>query len=357
MPNLQDYTFLQIEILNNTISGWITALAISIGVFILLIFLKKVILKNLKIISKKTKTKLDDIAIKALEDVHWSFFLIISLYIAITFLNTNDIIEKIIYYILLISFTYYTIKGLQDFVEYATEIIIKKKMKGDDNNIAIVQLISKIIKISLWVGAVLLILSNLGYNINSLVAGLGIGGIAVALALQNILGDIFSSFSIFFDKPFRVGDFITIGSHKGTVKKIGLKTTRIYGLEGEELIISNNELTKAKLQNYGVMEQRRISFSINIDQETTADKLKKIPDYLTKIIEAEKNTEVDRIHFSQINENHFVFSIVYYVGSKEYKDYLDIQQNVNLEIVEKFAKEGIKFSHPTQTVYVKKDDE
>ncbi len=354
LNQLQNNPFFHAKFLDNLISDWITAFVIFFISLVILKFCKKLLIARLKKISQKTETKLDNIIVSYIGNINWNFFILISVYISTTFLKLNSFIENFIYYTFLVFITYYAIKILQELLEFGTEIIIQKKIKGDDDNIAIVRIISKIAKISLWVGAVLLILTNLGYNINSLVAGLGIGGIAVALALQNILSDIFSSFSIFFDKPFRVGDFIVVGEYKGTVKKIGMKTTRIQSLQGEELIISNNELTKAKLQNYGVMEKRRISFNINIDQETPVYKLKKIPNFLKKIISSQKNVEIDRVYFTEISEDHFVYSIVYYVNSKEYEVYLKAQQNINLEIMDKFTKEKINLSHPTQTVYVKK---
>ena len=353
---IQDISFLNIEIFHSTISDWIFGFFIFFVSLITLKLIKKVLITRLKKISQKTKTKLDNIAVKSLDNIHSTFFTLLSLYITETFVHlTNNFIEKIIHYALLIFATYYAIKILQELLEFSTDIIIQKNVNGDENNIAIVKIISKIAKISLWVAAALLILSNLGYNISSLVAGLGIGGIAIALALQNILSDVFSSFSIFFDKPFRVGDYIVVDKYKGVVKKIGMKTTRLQSSEGEELIISNNELTKSKLQNYGVMDKRRVSFNINVDQETSPKKLKQVNTILEKIIKSEKETEIDRIHFAKISENHFIYDIAYFVSSKEYRDYMDIQQNINLAIVEQFAKEDIKFSHPTQTVYVKND--
>ena len=351
---IQNYSFFQAQFLNNSISAWITAFIVFFIALIALKLFRKLLLARLKQISQKTKTKLDNIIVASINEINWTFFVLISLYIATTFLKLNSFIGSFIYYTFLVFITYYAIKVLQELLEFGTEIIIKKKVKGDENNIAIVKIISKILKISLWISAILLILSNLGYNISSLVAGLGIGGIAIALALQNILGDIFSSFSIFFDKPFRVGDYIAIGDYKGTVKKIGMKTTRIQSSEGEELIISNNELTKSKLQNYGMMEKRRVSFNIQVDQETSSQKLKQINSILRKIIESQKNTEVDRIHFSEINENHFIYDVVYFVNNKEYKYFMDIQQNINLGIVDQFNQENIQLSHPTQTVYIKK---
>jgi small-conductance mechanosensitive channel len=245
--------------------------------------------------------------------------------------------------------------ALQKFIDFTVEKIINKRKGGAENNVEIIKLLSVLAKILLWVVAVLLILSSLGYNITSLIAGLGIGGIAVALALQNILGDIFSSLSIYFDKPFKPGDVIAVSGHTGAVKKIGIKSTRIQTLQGEELIMSNSELTKASVQNFGLMKRRRVIFNINVAYGAPAEKLKRIPDIIRKIAAAQAETEVDRVHFKAFGDFSLIYEIVYYVESNEYGKYMDIQQAINLAIVDKFEEEKIAIAYPTQTVYVKKE--
>lgn len=243
----------------------------------------------------------------------------------------------------------------QKFIDYGAKKIIKKRENGEGDSGEIIKLLSVIAKILLWAVAVLLILSNLGYNVTSLIAGLGIGGIAVALALQNILGDIFSSFSIYFDKPFKPGDVIVVSGHTGAVKKIGIKSTRIQTLQGEELIMPNSELTKASVQNFGLMRRRRIVFNLGVIYDTPAEKLKRIPDMIRKIIEAQAETEVDRVHFKSFGDSSLIYEIVYYVGTGDYNKYMDIQQAINLAIIDKFEEKKIEIAYPTRTVYVKKE--
>lgn len=243
----------------------------------------------------------------------------------------------------------------QKFIDFTVKKIINKRKDGSENNIEIIKLLSVIAKILLWVVAVLLILSNLGYDVTSLIAGLGIGGIAAALALQNILGDIFSSFSIYFDKPFKQGDVITVGDYTGTVKKIGIKSTRIQTLQGEELIAPNSELTKTNVRNFGLMKRRRVIFNISVAYNTPAEKLKRIPEMIKKIVAAQAETEVDRVHFKAFGDSSLIYEIVYYVESGEYGKYMDIQQAINLAIVNKFEEEKIEIAYPTRTVYVKKE--
>ena len=213
---------------------------------------------------------------------------------------------------------------------------------------------AKIIKGVIWGFGILLVLSNLGINISSLLAGLGIGGIAVALALQNILGDLFSAFAIYLDKPFEVGDFIVVGESKGTVEKIGIKTSRLRALQGEELIISNKELTNARIQNFKKMKERRITFRLGVTYETPLEKLKKIPEIIKQIITSFEDTRFERAHFVQFGDFALIFEVVYYMTTPAYIDYLNTQEKINFKIKEIFEKENIEMAYPTQTIFLKK---
>jgi len=351
---INNYPFLQIEILRNTVFDWLLAAVVFLIVMTVLKIFKTILIAKLKSVTKKTKTEIDDIVINAIHSIHWPFYVFVSFYFALDFLDVHILVQRWVYYIFLIAVVYYVVKAVQQFTDFAVKKIIKKrKEKGEVDGEAI-KILNTIIKILLWIGAIVLVLSNLGYNVTSLIAGLGIGGIAVALAMQNILGDIFSSFSIYFDKPFRIGDFIVIGDQMGTVKKVGIKTTRVQTPQGEELVIPNNELTKAQVRNFGVMERRRIVFNLGVTYDTPAEKLKKIPEMIKNIIKAQAGTEVDRIHFKTFGDSSLIFEIVYYVDSGDYAKYMDTQQAINLAIVDKFEEQKIEIAFPTQTIYIKK---
>jgi small-conductance mechanosensitive channel len=207
----------------------------------------------------------------------------------------------------------------------------------------------------LWSVALLLALDNLGVDVTALVAGLGIGGIAVALAAQNILGDLFASLSIVMDQPFVLGDFIVVGDKLGTVEKIGLKTTRLRSLSGEQLIFSNTELLKSTIRNYKRMFERRVLFELGVVYQTPHEKLARIPGLIRAIVETQQRVRFDRAHFKAFGDSALVFETVYFVLSPEYNDYMDIHQAVNLAIVAKFAQEQIEFAYPTQTLYVQRE--
>jgi small-conductance mechanosensitive channel len=210
------------------------------------------------------------------------------------------------------------------------------------------------IKLLIWAMAVIILLDNLGYKVSTLLAGLGIGGIAVAIAAQALLKDFFSYFSIVFDHPFRIGDFIIIGDFMGTVEYIGIKTTRIRSLGGEQLIFSNTDLTDSRVRNYKLMEKRRVLFRIGVTYQTPLSQLKEIPKIIEHIIKKINDTSFDRAHFFSYGDFSLVFEIVYFVLSPDYNKYMDIQQEINLAISEEFEKRKIQFAYLTQTLYLQK---
>lgn len=203
----------------------------------------------------------------------------------------------------------------------------------------------------------LVVIDNLpGVQITALVASLGIGGIAVALALQNILSDIFASLTITIDKPFVLGDFIIVGDHLGVVENIGLKTTRIRSLSGEQLIFANSDLLSSRIRNFKRMDERRIAFTLQVTYNTPVEKLKLIPAKVKAIIEELDNTRFDRAHFKAHGSHSLDFEIVYYILGPDYNLYMDRQQAINIAIHEFFAAEEIQFAFPTQTLYLNNDD-
>jgi small-conductance mechanosensitive channel len=201
--------------------------------------------------------------------------------------------------------------------------------------------------------AAVLILDNIpGVEITALVASLGIGGIAVALAVQNILSDLFASLSIVLDKPFVIGDFIIVDNCLGTVEHIGLKTTRLRSLSGEQLVFSNNDLLKSRVRNYKRMAERRVVFSVGVTYQTPLEKLERIPTLIRDTIEAQPAVRFDRAHFQGYGDFALNFEVVYYVLDPDYNRYMDIQQGINLGIYSSFAEEGIEFAYPTRTLYI-----
>ena len=237
-----------------------------------------------------------------------------------------------------------------------------KKSAENLENVSMIKVLGLFAKIVVWILILLTVLTNLGVEITPLIAGLGVGGIAIALALQVILGDLFNAFVIYFDKPFKEGDFIIIGSDMGVVKNIGIKTTRIAALSGQELVISNSDLTNYRINNYKKMERRRVPFSFGVTYDTPAKKLEKIKTLVGTILEnankkfGEKKAPItlDRVHFKSFGDSSLDYEVVYYVPTADYNKYMDIQEYINLNLIKTFEKEKIEFAFPTRTIYMKK---
>jgi len=233
---------------------------------------------------------------------------------------------------------------------------MRSRRARDPSSVATVNAIAFLARLVLWSVALLLVLDNLGFNVTALVAGLGVGGIAIALAVQNILGDLFASLSIVLDKPFAVGDFLIVGEFMGSVEHVGLKTTRLRSLSGEQLIFSNNDLLGSRIRNYGRMYERRVVFKIGVTYQTPRDKLSRIPGIIRQVIEAQENVRFDRSHFQAYGAFSLDFETVFYVTKPDYNVYMDIQQAINLGIHEQFETEGIEFAYPTQTLFVERQE-
>ncbi|MBU4369951.1 mechanosensitive ion channel family protein [Patescibacteria group bacterium] len=342
----------QYSLLDNNLENILKAVIVFLILLGLFKIFQKIILKRLKNLAQKTKTDIDDTLIQIFKSIKPPFYSFIAFYLAIQILFIGNIFQKVINIVLTVCVVYQVIISLQVLIDY----LIKKnqeKEKTRETQGAFI-LLGKIIKGVLWTIGFLLVLSNLGVNVNSLIAGLGIGGVAIALALQNILGDLFSSFTIYFDKPFVVGDFIVIGEQMGVVKKIGLKTTRIQALQGEELIFSNNELTSARIQNFKKLKERRIAFTFGVVYETSMEKIKIIPEIIKKIIDTVDKARFDRAHFVQFDNSSLSFETVYYAESEDYNVYRNIHQEILFKIKQTFEKEKISMAYPTQTLYFKK---
>ena len=206
---------------------------------------------------------------------------------------------------------------------------------------------------TIWLLAFLLLLANLGIDITALIAGLGVGGIAIALAVQNVLGDLLASLSIALDKPFKVGDFLVVGEEKGTVEYIGIKSTRLRSLGGEQIVMSNADLLGSRVRNFGRLYERRIVFRIGIVYETPREKIEAVPAILERAVRACEKTRFERAHFAAFGDFSLDFEAVYFVLDPAYGVYMDIQQAINLWILEEFTRRGIEFAYPTTLQYNK----
>lgn len=327
--------------LQATISFFITFIILKVAKYLIVFRLKK--------ITDLTKTDWDDSLINAINGLDSLFYLAVPFYIAIQFLNFNHIINQLTQGITLIIITYNAVKVLENIIsKFFTSVVNKEK------NETIGKFLQIATKILLWTIALILILQNLGYQVTALLGGLGVAGIAVGFALQNILGDIFSFISIYFDKPFEIGDFIIVGNDMGTVEKIGVKSTRIKTLQGEQLVISNQQLTTSRINNYKTLKKRRVEFSFGVKYETPHQKMKKIPQLVENIVQQIPQAKFDRAHFKNLGDFSLNYEVVYYIDDGDYNLYMDVQQDINLALMKKFEQEKIEFAYPTQTLILNK---
>jgi small-conductance mechanosensitive channel len=343
-----DYSFL-----GNTIGEYSIAFIAFVALTVVFRFFQWRVLKRIEVLAKRTKTDIDDTLIQVVRSLKPAFYYVIAFYFAIQYLSFQHTFNSIIDGVVIVVIAYQIVMAFSILIDYTLRK--RAEREGKDEQKAY-KFLGSFIKWGLWIIAILAVISNFGINITSLIAGLGIGGIAIALAMQNILSDLFSSFAIYFDKPFEVGDFISVGENSGTVEKIGIKTTRLRALQGEEIVISNQELTKSRIQNLKKMKERRATLTFGIAYETPLDKVKAIPEIVKKIFQelGTASVKFDRAHFKSLGASSLDFEVVYYVPTSEYLDYMNIQQQLNLKLMDEFKKEKIEFAYPTQTIYIAK---
>jgi len=344
--------FLNIIFWNNSIKDYSVALGVLIGAIIVFRIFKFILVARLKKIAKKTNTDYDDVLIAVLNKISWLFYLVLSAFIAMQSLAVSEKVYTTANYVFVIVFGWQIIKSILVVVDF---VLHKAMSVGEEEpDMHKIDLFSKLIKVLVWTVGIILVISNLGYDVTALIAGLGVGGIAIAFALQNVLEDIFSSFSIYMDQPFRIGDYIVVGDKMGTVTKIGIKTTRLLSVQGEEVVVSNKELTNAHIQNYRKIEERRTQFNIGVAYETSNEKLKKIPRMVEKIITSIEGCRFERCAFKEFADFSLNYDIVFHFKNNNYNEYLAAREQINLNIKSEFEKESIEFAYPTQTVIVKK---
>ena len=337
----------------NEVRNWLIALAVSAGVLVALRLVEQVVIVRMQRMAKRTHTMVDDIVIGSLRKTKFLFLLVVAVFAGSLSLDLEPDVRAILLstamIATLIQMGVWVSTGLQIWLEHY------RKTEEDGANRTTMNALSFIGRLVLWVVIFLLVIDNLGVDVTALVAGMGIGGIAVALAVQNILGDLFASLSIVLDKPFVNGDFIVVGDMAGSVEHVGIKTTRIRSISGEQLVFSNSDLLQSRVRNFGRMEQRRVVFSLGVTYQTPADKLERIPSLVQAAIESQQNVRFDRSHFASYGDFALNFETVYYVGSSDYTQHMDILQAVNLQIYRTFEEERIEFAYPTQTLFVAKE--
>lgn len=341
--------FLDAVYFGNPIKDWLMALLILLIGLIVILFFKKRVLQFLKGWASRSSTTVDDFLLSTIEKSVVPLFYLGAFSLSLNVLVIPTGAAAVIHVAILLFATFFVLRVISSITRQFVFSFIKTE---ESNEIKEKQSrgLLVIVNIVVWILGVVFIIDNLGYDVTTLITGLGIGGIAIALAAQTILGDLFSYFSIFFDRPFEIGDFITVDDKAGTVEYVGIKTTRLRTLGGEQMICSNTDLTNARVHNYKRMDQRRVVFKLGLIYQTQARKVKQIPEIVKQIIEGKKDVRLDRGHFSAFGDFSLDFEFVYYVLSPDYNVYMDKQQEIYFDILTKFESEKIEFAYPTQTI-------
>ncbi len=341
------------EYFGNELFKYFTALVLFlVGIIAAKIF-KRILLKRLKSWAEKTSTEIDDFIVHILERLVVPIFYFFALFFSLKTLNLRPGFSNFLDTALMTLITFSVVYLCVKVVNISFRIYWKKLGQIQTFESSFGAALS-IMKFIIWSIAIIFYLDNLGFKVSSVIAGLGIGGVAIALAAQTVLKDLFSYFSIIFDHPFEVGDFIIVGELLGTIEHIGIKTTRVRSLGGEQLIFSNSDLTDSRIRNYKRMQKRRVVFKLGVVYETTLDQLKEIPKIIKNAVEKTENTIFDRAHFFSYGDFSLIFEVVYLVKSGDYNKYMDIQQNINFIIKDEFENRNIEFAFPTQTLYLNK---
>lgn len=345
--------FLYAMLDNNALWRWVVALGVFLAVYMALSLVKGLGQRRLANLADKA----DNAALRLGAELlgrrsNRIVFAVVALYAASLALEVPDAAAQALRGATVVAlFVQAALLG-NGLIHYWVSRALREREQLDPETVSVMSLVSLVSRLVLWTLVLLVVLRNVGVDITALVAGLGVAGIAVALAVQNVLGDLFAALSIILDKPFVVGDFIIVGEYLGTVERIGLKTTRIRSLSGEQLVFSNMDLLNSRIRNYKRMQERRVVFTIGVTYQTPYEKLAAIPSMIREIIEAQETTRFDRAHFARYGDFALVFEVVYYVTVPDYNVYMDIQQRINLELYRRFTAEGIEFAYPTQTVYL-----
>lgn len=352
MPTKMTETFSQFSqqvFLGNQVLDYLIALAIIIIGLIVIKIVANIVLGKIKKWLRQTDASLDNSLIKIIEGALIPIFYLGIFYVALNGLALHPILARLLDGVWAIAFTVIAIRFIVSVIQYG---LILYGIKANNPNIQpTLNSLLPAIRVVVWSIGFIFLLDNLNFNVSAMIASLGIGGIAIALASQGLLQDLFSYFSIVLDRPFELGDFIIVGDFIGTVEYIGIRTTRLKSLSGERLVLSNTDLTGSRIRNYQHMQTRRIVFKLGVTYETSVEQLEKIPQIIQDIIDPIETISFDRAHFLAYGDFSLDYEVVYNVNSSDFTQYMDAQQHINLELKRRFEAEGIEFAYPTQVIY------
>lgn len=353
---------LELELLDriwyaNTLRQWLIALAVLGGLFLGLSLLRRLLVRRLGILASRSSTRVDDVGVDLVRRTRGYFLFAAALFAASRFLVLTDQARGVVQLFMVVVVLLQAGRWGTGLIGFGVEHYLRRSGDADSGARATVQAVGYAARFALWAVLLVMALGAFGIDVTALITGLGIGGIAIALAVQNILGDLFAALAIVLDKPFVVGDFIIVDGVMGNVEHVGLKTTRIRSLGGEQVIISNNDLLKSRIRNYKRMEQRRVVFNVDVTYDTRPELVDRVPAIIREVVERQQSTRFDRSHFLLFAESALRVETVYWVLDPDYNRYADIQHSINVELLRRFAAEHIEFAFPSRTLYVRSPDQ
>ena len=347
-----NFDFLSLEFANNNLNDYLIATVILVCLIVLIRICRRATFSSLRKWASKTENIYDDAIVSILEKNLIPIAYITSIYLAVGNLTLHPIVKRTVNVLVIMVATIFAIRLFSAGIEYAIKIYWLNYQRDNVNLEQSIDAIIPAIRIVIWLIGIVFILDNLGFDLSAVVTSLGIGGVAIALASQGVLQDLFSYFSILLDRPFELGDFIIVGDYLGTVEYVGIKTTRLKSINGEQIVMANSDLVGSRIRNYKKMRQRRIVFKFGVVYETSTEKLAQIPDTIRDIIEQTENASCDRAHFSGYGEYSLDFEVVYFINTSDYTVYMNAQQEINLAVKAKFTELEIEFAYPTQVSYL-----
>ena len=353
---MQAQTILEWRFYHNSVEAWIAAGAAFVVVGATLFTLRTILARRLAKVAERTATAADDAIVDLLRRTRHFFILAAAVASGMLFLDlpqrAHDIGRVLGTVALILQIAIWG-NGL---ITFWFRNYAERKAESDISSRTTIAAFSFVARGILWIMLALVGLDRLGFDVTALITGLGVGGIAIALAVQNVLGDLFAALAIVLDKPFLVGDTINVDTMTGTVEHVGLKTTRLRSVSGEQVIVSNADLLKSRIRNFKRMQERRVMFLVGVTYDTPPATVARIPTLIREAVEAQPQVRFDRSHFTSFSESALSFETVYFVLSADYLVFADTNQAVNLAIFRKFAEEHIAFAYPTRTLMVKNSD-
>jgi small-conductance mechanosensitive channel len=336
--------------LQSALRQWVIALGVTVASYLVLHLARVVLVARFGAIAKRTTNKIDDVVVALIQRTHAIFLFVMAMHIGASFLDDGTPVNPVLWYLTVVAGVFQVGRWGSTVLAAMLQAQMRRIDDTDRAQLTTLHAVAFLLRTVLYVVLVLLALDNLGVNVTALVTGLGIGGVAVALAAQSVLGDLFASLSIVLDRPFVLGDFIVAGTEMGTVEHIGIKTTRLRSLSGEQLIFANSDLLKSRVQNYQRMKERRVIFTVGVSVDTPPELMAKAPGIVQTAVEGQQNVRFERSHFRGFGESSLDIEYVYWVLDADYNRYADIQQAINLQIMTGFASAGIAFATTTRVV-------